>query len=64
MPVVNDLIPREASRSGIYNFVPQEVRRDQISSGVYGHIYLFIYLFVTKERGGDDVTRCAGGLMV
>ena len=40
-------------RSGVYNFVHQEFRRDQISSGVYGHIYFF----VMKERGGNDVTR-------
>ena len=45
------------------------LRRDEISCGVYGHIYLFIYLFIYLSVrlvfAGNDVTRpFAGGLMV
>ena len=49
------------------------LRRDEISCGVYGHVYLFLYLFiylfiylsVRLVCAGNDVTRpCAGGLMV
>ena len=54
----------DSSRSEVYKFVPQKLRRVQISSAVYGHIDLFIYLFVIKERGRNDVKRGAGGLMV
>ena len=37
------------------------LRRDEISCGVYGHIYLSVRLVYA----GNDVTRpCAGGLMV
>ena len=27
------------------------LRRDEISCGVYGHVYLFIYLFIPREAG-------------
>ena len=41
------------------------LRRDEISCGVYGHVYLFIYLSVRLVCAGNDVTRPrAGGLMV
>ena len=33
------------------------LRRDEISCGVYGHIYLFIYLSVRLVYAGNDVTR-------
>ena len=63
------IFPREArpkaSRNGVYNFVPQGLRRDEISCGVYGHIYLFLYLSVRLVYAGNDVTGpCARGLMV
>ena len=41
------------------------LRRDEISCGVYGHVYLFLYLFVRLVYAGNDVTRPrARGLMV
>ena len=63
------------SRLTTLSFVPREagfiilslkgLRRDEISCGVYGHVYLFIYLSVRLVYAGNDVTRpCAGGLMV
>ena len=45
------------------------LRRDEISCGVYGHVYLFLYIFIYLSvrlvYAGNDVTRpCARGLMV
>ena len=45
------------------------LRRDEISCGVYGHVYLFLYFFIYLSvrlvYAGNDVTRPrAGGLMV
>ena len=45
------------------------LRRDEISCGVYGHVYFFIYIFIYLSvrlvYAGNDVTRqCARGLMV
>ena len=56
------IVPREA---GFIILSLKGLRRDEISCGVYGHIYLFIYLSVRLVYAGNDVTRpCAGGLMV
>ena len=64
------LIPREArpkaSRSGVYNFVPQRAQAGwnlvwSLRSCIF--IYLFIYLSVRLVCAGNDVTRPrAGGL--
>ena len=63
------IIPREArpkaSRSGVYNFVPQRAQAGWNLVWSFGHIYLFIYLSVRLVYAGNDVTRpCARGLMV
>ena len=56
------IIPREA---GFIILSLKGLRWDEISCGVYGHIYLSIYLSVRLVFAENDVTRpCAGGLMV
>ena len=58
------IIPCEACIAGLIILSVKDLKRYQISSGVYDHIYLFNYFFVMKERGANDITRCTGGLMV
>ena len=60
------LIPRVA---GFIILSLKGLRRDEISCGVDGHVYLFLYFFIYLSvrlvYAGNDVTRpCAGGLMV
>ena len=55
---MTNIIPRVA---GFIILSLKGLRRDEISCGVYGHVYLSVRLVCA----GNDVTRpCAGGLMV
>ena len=43
--VISKLIPRVA---GFIILSLKGLRRDEISCGVYGHVYLFLYLFICE----------------
>ena len=63
----NSFLAKRGRRPRVAGFIIlslKGLRRDEISCGVYGHVYLFLYLFVRLVCAGNDVTRPrARGLM-